>query len=208
MTAPSPSVPHRIDALPDGLVAVVKQDCPTCVVVAPVLRQLMDATDLTVYSQDDPGFPDGMVVVDDTDLAISWAHDIVTVPTVLRVVDGKVANRIEGWDRPTWEDFTGVTGLGPGLPDYRPGCGSLSVDPSRAQELSVRFGGGTLRSRRVEVASLEDEMEAMFDRGWTDGLPVVPPTEARVMAMLDGTTRASDDVVAVVPPALTECTVE
>ena len=27
----------------------------------------------------------------------------------------------------------------------------------------------------------------MFDRGWTDGLPVVPPTEARVLRMLDGT---------------------
>ena len=28
----------------------------------------------------------------------------------------------------------------------------------------------------------------MFDRGWTDGLPVVPPTEARVLRMLTGTT--------------------
>jgi hypothetical protein len=55
---------------------------------------------------------------------------------------------------------------------------------------------------------LEDEMEAMFDRGWTDGLPVVPPTEARVLKMLSGTTRAADDVVAVVPPDLAECTVE
>ena len=29
----------------------------------------------------------------------------------------------------------------------------------------------------------------MFDRGWTDGLPVVPPTEERVLRMLEGTTR-------------------
>ena len=56
--------------------------------------------------------------------------------------------------------------------------------------------------------ALEDEMEALFDRGWTDGLPVVPPTPARVLRMLDGTTREPDEVVAVVPPDLVECTVE
>ena len=43
-------------------------------------------------------------------------------------------------------------------------------------------------------------MEAAFKRGWTDGLPVVPPTERRVMTMLEGTTRSPQDVVAVVPP--------
>ena len=48
----------------------------------------------------------------------------------------------------------------------------------------------------------------MFDRGWSDGLPVVAPTEARVLRMLAGTTRAPDEVVAVVPPDLVECTVE
>ena len=77
-----------------------------------------------------------------------------------------------------------------------------------AEELAVRFGAARLRSRRVELAELEDEAEAMFDRGWTDGLPVVPPTEERVLRMLDGTTRAPDEVVAVVPPDLVECTVE
>jgi hypothetical protein len=51
-------------------------------------------------------------------------------------------------------------------------------------------------------------MEAMFARGWTDGLPVVPPTEARVLRMLEGTTRAPDEVVAVVPPDLVPVTVE
>jgi hypothetical protein len=60
----------------------------------------------------------------------------------------------------------------------------------------------------VELAPLEDEFEAFFDRGWTDGLPVVPPTEARVLAMLEGTTRAPDEVVAVVPPDLVPCSVE
>ncbi len=46
--------------LPEGLVAVVKRDCPTCVLVAPVLEQLSAGDQpLTVYSQDDPSFPEG-----------------------------------------------------------------------------------------------------------------------------------------------------
>ena len=44
----------------DGLVAVVKRDCPTCVLVAPVVAQLAAEQGLTVYSQDDPGFPDDL----------------------------------------------------------------------------------------------------------------------------------------------------
>ena len=51
-------------------------------------------------------------------------------------------------------------------------------------------------------------MEALYDRGWTDGLPLVPPTETRVFRMLEGTSRAADEVVALVPPNLVECTVE
>ena len=48
----------------------------------------------------------------------------------------------------------------------------------------------------------------MFDQGWTDGLPVVPPTEVRVARMLEGTTRDPKEVVSLVPPNLNECTVE
>ncbi len=48
----------------------------------------------------------------------------------------------------------------------------------------------------------------MFDRDWTDGLPVVAPTEVRVARMLEGTTRSPDDVVALMPPSLVACTVE
>ena len=47
--------------LPDGLVAVVKRDCPTCSLVEPVLRQLQEVSgQLTVYTQDDPSFPAGL----------------------------------------------------------------------------------------------------------------------------------------------------
>ncbi len=174
-----------------------------------MLEHLADVAGLTVVTQDDPTFPaEASWVHHDRDLALSWHHDIETVPTLLRTIDGETTGQTVGWSRTEWEELTGVAGLGPDLPDWRPGCGSLSVDPNLADELAVRFSGSTLRSRRVEIAALEDEWEAAHDRGWSDGLPVVPPTEARVLRMLEGTSRAPDEVVAIVPPDLVECTVE
>ncbi len=180
-------------ALPDGLVAVVKQDCPTCAMVAPVLAGL----GAHVVSEDE-----------DAGLEASYRLGVETVPTLLRIERGIERERIVGWSRRQWEAIAGVGDLAPGLPDHRPGCGSRTLDPPTADALTVRFEGGRLRSRRVEIAELEDEAEAMFDRGWTDGLPVVPPTESRVLRMLSGTARDSQEVVAVVPPDLVECTVE
>ncbi len=194
--------------LPSGVVAFVKRDCPTCEFIVPMLGAIASELPLTVYTQDDASFPPGVDAVDDTDLSVSWHHDIEVVPTLLRVESGREVERALGWHRGEWEGLTGVEGLGPGLPELRVGCGSLSVDPLRASDLAVRFSGSKLRSRRVEIASLEDEMQACFDRGWSDGLPIVPPTEARVLTMLSGTTRSPDELVAVVPPDLVPCTVE
>lgn len=191
--------------LPDGLVVVVKSECATCQLVAPLLAELPSAT---VYTQDDPAFPAGTDPIHDDDLAVSWHHDIETVPTLIRVVDGEEVERTIGWSQDDWQRITGIADLGRDLPVMRPGCGSMSVDPDKVDELRVRFEGGVLHARRIELADLEDEHEAMFTRGWTDGLPVVAPTEERVLRMLDGTTRDPSDVVCLVPPDLVECTVE
>ena len=169
--------------LPDGLVAVVKHSCETCVLIAPLLDRIESAGAesgliLTTFTQDDDSFPEQVKNrVDDTSLNISWHHDIETVPTLLRVEDGVETARIVGWKRSQWQDFTGLGNLGDDLPDQRPGCGSMSVDPDRTTALMVKFGATAMTSRRVELAELEDEFEAMFERGWTDGLPVVTPTE-------------------------------
>jgi hypothetical protein len=48
----------------------------------------------------------------------------------------------------------------------------------------------------------------MFDQGFTDGLPVVPPTPERVLRMLAGTTRDAQEVVAIMPPNMGPATVE
>lgn len=196
--------------LPSGLVAFVKRDCPTCELIDPVLGTLADGDEpLTVYTQDDLTFPESVEATDDLDLTVSWHHEIETVPTLMRVgADGAEQERIVGWSRDQWQAFTGNVELGITLPEHRPGCGSLSVDPARADELAARFTSDGLRARRVEFASLEDDFEAMYDRGWSDGLPLVPPTPERVLRMLAGTTRDPNDIVATVAPDLVEVTVE
>ena len=194
--------------LTDGLVIIVKKECETCRMVVPAIEQLRAAGPVEVWVQDDPAFPAGLDPRHDADLSVSWHNDIETVPTLMRVVNGEEVARTVGWVREEWERVSGSSALAPQLPGFRPGCGSMSVDPDLVDQLRVRFGGSVLASRRVDVADLEDEFEAMFDRGWTDGLPVVPPTEERVMRMLTGTTRAPSDVVAIVPPDLVEVTVE
>ena len=190
--------------LPDGLIVVVKRDCETCQMIAPLLREFV----ATVYTQDDPTFPADAIPIHDTDLSFSWHNDIETVPTLMRIIDGQEMERTVGWLRSDWQRITGVESLGDHLPTMRPGCGSMSVDPNLVDVLRCRFGDGALRSRRLELADLDDEMEFLFDRGVTDGLPVTPPTEQRVLRMLEGTTRRPDEVVAVVAPDLVEVTVE
>jgi hypothetical protein len=203
-------VTREVVTLADGFVAIVKRDCPTCQLVVPVLEQIAadPATTLTVFTQDDPTFPEGLGPIDDTALDVSYALDLDTVPTLLRVEHGTEIARIVGWSREQWEQLTGRNDLGDGLPPHRPGCGSRTQDPDLVSARTASHGAAQLRSRRIELGASEDESEAMYERGWSDGLPLVPPTPERVAEMLTGTTRAADDVVAVVPPDLVECTVE
>lgn len=51
------------------------------------------------------------------------------------------------------------------------------------------------RPRVAVRGSLAEVLDFFHAQGWTDGLPIVPPTEANVAAMLAGTSRAASDVV-------------
>ena len=187
--------------LPEGLIAVVKQDCPTCVLVDPVLREIETrGLPLTVYVQDEPDFPSVSRVVDDRDLEHSFHLEIETVPTLIEVAKGREARRAVGWERAEWEALTGLRDLGAGLPGYRPGCGSKSVEPGVAERLAVRYGNIRFAARELNLGANEDDIEYCFERGWSDGLPVVPPTRERVLRMLAGTTRAADEILGAAPP--------
>lgn len=67
----------------------------------------------------------------------------------------------------------------------------------------------TLASARITVA---DDFGAVFNdmyaRGFTDGLPVIPPTERAVLAMLAAARMPPDELIAVVPPERGPATAE
>ncbi len=196
--------------IPDtGLAIFVKRGCETCAMVEPVLAALVGAQPhVAVLTQDDPAFPSSVSAIDDTSLEQSFRFDIEAVPTIIRLDRGREVARTFGWDRAAWERIAGVTDLGSDLPAARPGCGSKSREPGVHEALVARFGDPGLTSRKIAIGEWDDEIEACFDRGWSDGLPVVPPTDARIMRMLQGTRRKPDEVIGEVPPNLSPITVE
>ena len=52
-----------------------------------------------------------------------------------------------------------------------------------------------------------DEFEFFLSKSWSDGFPVVTPTEARVQRMLAGTSRNPDELLGNIPPAMGPATV-
>ncbi len=199
--APSP-VPHGIT---DGLLLFVKRECETCALITPLIASLGIAA---LCVQDDPPAFSAFAAVDDTALEWSYHHNIETVPTLIRMESGHETARAVGWVRDEWRALTAKPALGADLPVRRPGCGSMSQQPGVHEELVARFGNPGLASRKLMLGEWDDPIVACFERGWSDGLPLVPPTDARILRMLAGTRRAPAEVIGQVPPNLADCSVE
>src|SRR5436853_3105920 len=58
------------------------------------------------------------------------------------------------------------------------------------------------------AAAAADAIEELYARGVTDGLPVVPPTRARVARAIAASGRGPDELVGLVPPNYGRATVE
>ena len=205
------------------LLCFVKEDCPTCNLVMPLLQALHDSGDVTVLA---PGqTAEGNLVLaerhhltlpllDDSILKVSFAYDVETVPLVLLAdAEGAEIDRLVGFDRAEWQAFfaahaPNATVDWQALPSWRPGCGSLTQDPVIAERLRAESENSPLRARKIEIAPADDVHEFLFDQGFTDGLPVVPPTPERVLRMLGGTSRDPQQVVAQIPPNYAPATVE
>ena len=191
-----------------SLVVFLKQSCETCKLVAPLLETFLEKRSAEILCQDGPYFFQGLEVSEDIGLRRSWEAKIEIVPTVIRFDnDGNELTRIEGWNSEEWADLLQIE-IPETMLKYKPGCGSDTLVPGVYEKLAAKYGEATIRSRRILVAEQEDEIEACFSRGWSDGLPVVPPTEERVMRMLSGTSRYPDEIIGAVPPNLVECSVE
>ena len=211
-----------------------KHDCATCELTAPLVERLHRALAphglrVAGVSQDPADDTAAFVrrhglsfdVALDADLEVSADYGFDAVPAlVLAVGARRVRRSFEGFAKRDLLALTGEAAAACGvaapeivrdedaLPDHRPGCGSKVHDPEIARRLAVRRGAAALGGRRVRIPVDDDPFEFMAAQGLDDGLPVVPPTEARVLRMLAGTTRAASDVVARVPPNLAPATVE
>ena len=56
--------------------------------------------------------------------------------------------------------------------------------------------------------SLQEVNQSYYKRGWTDGLPIIPPTEEAVAEMLTGTDLPPDHIVAKIIPRKGKATIE
>lgn len=65
-----------------------------------------------------------------------------------------------------------------------------------------------LESQRYEVDNYEHALQLAIDRGWADGLPVVPPTEKLVEAFVSASGRAGQEIVGRMPERASEVSVE
>ncbi|MCX7564733.1 TlpA disulfide reductase family protein [Sulfitobacter sp. F26169L] len=222
--------PHSLSANRYSLVCFVKEDCETCNTAAPVLEAFHkaygDTVEVLLISQsgdDTATFAAthmlSMPVLDDRSCKTAFEWDIESVPSVFWIDEsGAVVSKFEGFIRADWEalatDIASRTTLPAAqidwasLPAWRPGCGSKHLDPSVYDKLRAAADNSPIRARRIDVAASDDVAEFMFDQGFSDGLPLVPPTPERVLRMLGGTHRNPQDIIATVPPNMGEATVE
>ena len=74
------------------------------------------------------------------------------------------------------------------------------MDPLTAED--TKKGFIERPTPRLVEPDTADRLHRLFlDNGWTDGLPVVLPTEARVAEMLKGTSRKPDELVGRMQPS-------
>ncbi len=67
--------------------------------------------------------------------------------------------------------------------------------PTHSETDDVRM----LTSRRIELSDPAEAMEFFYQQGWTDGLPIVPPTPERVSEFLNFAGKLPGDILGMIP---------
>jgi peroxiredoxin len=189
------------DVLADGpaVVMFVTDDCPTCELA---LRRLAAAgAAVTAVCESDPaaaarlahrtGFG-GPMLAEPAPYETSRAYGLEAVPTTVAIdAGGAITAAVVGWDTAALAALLRVD-LPPDPPLRKPGCAAKSTyDPAQLA---------------ADAPGSDDDPEAMYELGWTDGLPTVAPTPERVAAMLSG--RDPHRSLGAVPPGMGEATLE
>jgi hypothetical protein len=73
--------------------------------------------------------------------------------------------------------------------------------PLNEEEKRIGFATRAPRPRLLDPDTPSNLQRMMSEKGWTDGLPVVLPTEERVAAMLKGTSHRRDEIVGTMRPS-------
>jgi len=80
--------------------------------------------------------------------------------------------------------------------------------PLTPEEISPKRHEPENPPRFIFKGSLEEVNRFFYQRGWTDGLPIIPPTEEAVIEMMTGTDFPPDYLVEKLEPRLGKATVE
>lgn len=201
-TAGAPLALADLHADGPALLLFVSEECPTSTLA---LRRLSGAAVRVVAVFEDPlevaarvarraGF-DGLVLSEPAPYDVSRAYELVSLPTAILVDrDGSETGRVVGWDAEALQSLLSLP-ITDEPPLRKPGCAAKNTYD--AETLRALDGAG--------LAGL-DELEEMFERGWTDGLPVIPPTAERVRAMLSR--HDADELLGEMAPALARVTLQ
>jgi peroxiredoxin len=189
-----------------ALLLFVSEECPTCTLtlrrLAPVVSELTAAGLSVAAVFEDPlevaarvarrtGFA-GTVLSEPAPYEVSGAYELASLPTIVLVDrSGEQIGRVVGWDADALEVLLPVS-VTDQAPRRKPGCAAKNT-----------YDEASLRA--LDGAGF-DELEEMFERGWTDGLPVIPPTRERVEAMLAG--HDPDERLGEMAPAMAQVTLE
>jgi peroxiredoxin len=190
-----------------ALLLFVSEECPTCALtlrrLAPVAGDLVAAGVAVAAIFEDPlevaarvarrtGFA-GVVLSEPAPYEVSRAYSLESLPTAVLVDrSGRQLGRVIGWDADGLQRLLSAPVTNE-PPLRKPGCAAKNTYDAESLRLLDGAGG-------------HDELEEMFERGWTDGLPVVPPTPERVQAMLGR--RDPDELLGELAPALARVTLE
>ena len=222
---------HELSHQP-ALLVFFETDCPTCLLTFPYLNRLaarLGNTAVIGISQDDEaatkafaeqlqiGFP----ILLDQAWKVSELYDPVAVPTLFLLDgQGQIVHTQIAFDKAELNTITAalcaMTGQESfvlaeafdGNPATKPGCTSRHLEPRTDDAEAAAIRLYAQRGARASQIELSDDVDAEEYCLRFDPLPVIPPTVARVERMLNATTFAPDEVIALVPPNYGQATVE